>query len=201
MKIAIALLLFAGAAAGEERFGTRGTVAPSGSIGVSYASTPLSFGGIDSYGFSFSPGVMFFVADDIAIGGAVPFSYESSGGGGASDRINVTRYGIAPAVGWNLSLGERVSLFPQLTLITSWEKTAFSGSSFSRTDRVITAQAFVPVLLHVTSHFFIGLGPMISRDVDSTRQVLLLSSAGEAVVNDEVKTTTIGLQSVIGGWF
>ena len=80
----------------------------------------------------------------------------------------------------------------------SWQRGEFSG--FDHTDRIITAQAFVPLLLHVATHFFIGLGPTISRDIDSTERIGIGTPSGQTVV-DPVKTTTIALQSVIGGWF
>jgi hypothetical protein len=192
-----ALLLYAGAAAAQERFGTRGTVAPSGSVGVIYSTTPTDIGDFDSYGFSIDPGAMFFVADDIAVGGFAHFSYVSLGQPGSSDRTLVKEVGIAPSVGWNLWLGERVSLFPQATVRASWR--SFSVGGNESTDRLITAQAFVPALLHVTSHFFLGLGPTISRDLDSTQRFGFVTPTAQTTV--AVKTTTIALQSVIGGWF
>ena len=196
MNISIlAALLAAGPAAGQDRFGSRGTISPSGSISVSYSSTPTDSGNFNSYGFSLLPGAMFFVADDVAIGGLVELSYTSIRQPGESDRVAIWQYGIAPAIGWNFWLGERVSVFPQTTLRASWRNTYFRGSS--STDRVITLEVFVPALFHVTSHFFLGLGPNISRDIDST--VSFLTLGGTAVT--EAKRTTIGLQSVIGGWF
>jgi hypothetical protein len=198
MKLTICvLLLYAGAAAAQDRFGKRGTVAPSGSIGASYSKTPTDLGDIDSIGFSLDPGAMFFVADDIAVGGFAHFSYASLGQPGASDRLIVKEVGVAPSLGWNLWLGERVSLFPQATLRASWRSFSVGGSENS--DRLVTAQVFVPALLHVATHFFLGLGPTISRDLDSTERFGLVTPTGSTTVT--VKTTTIALQSVIGGWF
>ena len=68
----------------------------------------------------------------------------------------------------------------------------------SDTGHVIAVGGFVPALWHVTSHFFIGLGPAISADIDS--ELTFINSTGTAVFVGS-NTTRIGLQSVIGGWF
>jgi hypothetical protein len=197
MKLSLcAFLLYAGAAAAQERFGQKGTISPSGSVGASYSTTPSGVGDFTTYGFSLDPGALFFVVDEVAIGGSVHFARAWFEFPGSPDRSALSAYGIGPTVGWNIWLGEHVSLFPQGTLRVSWQTSTGSDT----TERVITVQAFAPAILHVAPHFFLGLGPTVSRDIDSTFRVGIISPGGSTVVSSP-KTTTIGLQSVIGGWF
>ena len=185
LAFALLLLLLAGAASAEDRFGSSGTISPSGSIGFSY----LASGGSSDYFASLDPGAMVFVVDGLAVGGSLHLSYAS----GPSSY----GYGGGPSVGWNLWLGDRFSLFPQASLRAVWATHSFGGG----TARLITAQAFAPVLFHVVPHFFLGAGPAVFRELDSTNRTGILTSGGTFVFVSTPLLTTVGLQSVIGGWF
>ena len=115
-KAPFALLLLAGAALGEERFGSRGTVAPAGAVGLIY----IASGGPNEVFAFVDPGAMVFVADGLAVGGFLHFSASSSGPSFG--------YGAAPAIGANLWLAERLSLYPQALLRMSWQRFGSGGS-------------------------------------------------------------------------
>ncbi len=144
--VAMTLLLAAGTASAEEGFGSKGTISPGGSIGLSY----FASGGPKDVFVSLNPEMLVFVADGLAVGGAIQIAFTS-----ASSTIT---YGLAPTIGWNLWLGDRVSIFPRASLRSTW---------VSDTGRpvIVTAQAFAPFLLHVAPHFFLGFGPFFSRDL------------------------------------
>jgi hypothetical protein len=134
-----------------------------------------------------NPGAMFFVADGLAVGGFLHLSYASSGPTWA--------YGGAPAVAGNFWLGDRVSVFPQASLAATWARVSNGGGTF----RAISVQGFAPVLFHVVPHFFLGIGPAVFRELDVTNPPVVLGGGTFPVVRPLV--TTVGVQSVIGGWF
>ncbi|HEY2030381.1 MAG TPA: hypothetical protein VGH20_14345 [Myxococcales bacterium] len=202
-KLLIIGLLCAAGANANDRFGSKGTISPSGSVGAHYSSTPGSaaFSATSDYGGSLDPGVMYFVSDGLALGGVLHLSYDSLGISGASSRIADLGYGIAPAIGYNLWVGSTVSLFPQVSVRLSWDR--FISEANFLPSHLVTFQAFVPVLFHVTPHFFLGAGPALSRDLANRAGALVnVSSGGQGIVPVEVSlNTTLSLQSVIGGWF
>jgi hypothetical protein len=181
-SIALALLLLGGAASAEDRFGSKGTISPAGSVGFSYVAS----GSNGSYFASLDPAAMIFLIDGLAVGGSLHLSYRSS----SSD----WGYGLGPSLGWNLWVGERASLFPQAVLSANWER--FSGM----TAHLITAQVFAPVLFHVVPHFFLGAGPFVLRELSVTSLAFVVPS-GDVFPLARPLQTIVGLQSVIGGWF
>jgi len=170
MKIAIVLsLLFAAlpARAQEERkFGDPGVVVPSGSLAVGTVSGTTEI--------DLQPTLQFFTTPNVAFGLSLLYIHLSNDNGSTSV------YGLAPSLGYNLRLGDALSIFPQASL--SYENTATTG----REDRgILGLGLFVPVLIHPVRHFFIGFGPdfQISGPTDD-----LFSTRGLIV------------QTVIGGW-
>jgi len=181
MRIAIAVvLLSAGGAFGGERFGERGTVSPSGSVS-------LGFWGSGSNGSGLAPGAMVFVADGLAVGGSALLFYSSGSG------LSYATFGIAPSVGLNLWVRDRLSFFPQVSLQATLRQFTSGGDV---TQRELATTVYLPLLLHVTPHFFIGLGPsasipVASRTTGSSISGLTFGTGGNFVL----------LNSVIGGWF
>ena len=89
---------------------------------------------------------------------------------------------MGPRVGYNVGINEQLSFWPKGGLVFSHSSSSPDDSSDSRTGLEI----YAPLLFHPAPHFFLGGGPGLSTD---------LSSSGGA------KTTTIRLESVVGGWF
>jgi hypothetical protein len=187
------LLVGAGTASAQTRFGSKGTLTPSGFLAIERSS--WSSHSIEAWQADLSPGAMYFITDNLAVGGFVNLSYGSTSFG-STEAVTTYGYGIAPSIGWNLWLGDRVSLFPQVSFHADWLR--ISGDPGS-TTRVLTVQGFLPALFHVASHFYVGLGPSISREVDST--TILDGGGAVATTGDPGKFTRISVQSVIGGWF
>jgi hypothetical protein len=52
---------------------------------------------------------------------------------------------------------------------------------------------YAPFLYHLASHFFVGLGPLLSADLAASE-----SAAGKS--GDAPKVVTYGLAFTVGGW-
>jgi hypothetical protein len=161
----------------RDRFGTRGQVAIGGDFTVRADNVNVE----DYPGqvtFYIAPAADFFVVQHFSIGGRV--SYEIMGG-------SVSGYGavgLAPRVGYAVSLSDQWSLYPRLSLGYEHIFGAYGAD-------VARLEAFVPVLVHPVDHFFLGLGPFASRTLVSEN-----NANGTATMS-----TTLGLQSSVGGYF
>jgi hypothetical protein len=170
MKIAalLSLLLAALPARSQEerKFGDPGVVVPSGSLSVTTQS-----GGVTVV--DLQPGLQFFTTPNVALGLSLIYFHFSAPLG--SNSI----YGIAPSLGYNLRLGDPLSIFPQVSL--SLESATNAGSS----QAILGASLFVPVLIHPVRHFFLGFGPdfLITGPTD-----------------DLFNTRAFSVRTVIGGW-
>jgi len=180
----------AAAAAAKESsgaaFGARGQISPSGGVSLSYTSV----GGSSMTRFTFAPGALYFIRDNIAVGAGLSF-------GMTSGTYGSTSFGITPEAAYNYSLGGKLSVFPTLSLgfvrtSTKAPVVTMVGtppmpvtSTATSSNSNLTIGVFVPVLYHIAEHFYLGGGP------DLTQQ---LTGAGS-------KSTVLALQSVIGGYF
>jgi hypothetical protein len=190
MTIAAALAL-ATAARADVRFGDKGVLTPYGNIEFSYNSISPPSGDSTNYTtFALQPGLLYFVADGIAIGGRVVLSY-SSGVGSSSGSI--AAYGIAPTLGFNQWFGDKASFFPQLAIALTGGSLD-SGNGNSASTLLVSFVVAAPVLYHPVPHFFLGLGPSFNLDLVSK-----VSANGNSA--DSNKTFSIGLASAIGGYF
>lgn len=143
-----------------------------------------------------APAADYFLVPNISVGGAVQLAYESQGDASA------TGLGVAPRVGYVLSLGEKLTFWPKVGVgylqvttktpapVTTGGGVDALGGSSKITDKKVQAQLFAPVLFHPAPHFFLGGGPFVSMDV--------YSKAGRM---NGYKETTFGLMSVVGGYF
>jgi hypothetical protein len=179
----------------QQRFGDKGSVTPFGSVDFSYSSVAPPTGSSSSTTlFDLSPGIGYFLADALVVGGQFSLSFGSTSTNGSSTSTSATRFGLAPFVGYNIWLSERVSLLPQFALVFTTGSADAGGAGGSISQTLLTARITGPVLFHLAPHFFLGFGPAISADVYSH------ASAG-GFSGDASKTTSIGLTSSIGGWF
>jgi hypothetical protein len=75
---------------------------------------------------------------------------------------DATGIGLSGRVGYNLPLGERISLWPKFGLGLNFGDDVFTfGTEALFTDATLTLDAYAPLLFHVTSHFFVGMGPRL----------------------------------------
>jgi hypothetical protein len=124
------------------------------------------------------------VSNAVTIGADVVLAYQSSGGS------SITAYGIAPRVGIAKKLGPKLVVWPTVSFLYAHTKLDFGGGAGAGSGNVATLQAFVPFLFVVAPHFFLGGGPLFKTD-------LYVHGDG----GDGPKTTAIGVQFLVGGYF
>ena len=157
---------------GEQRaaFGEAGQIVPQGSVKFGYTT-----GNGDRSDIAIEPGALYFIMDNLAVGGSVTLDRVGVSGG------STTTVGIAPTAAYNLPLVDKLTLFPQAALVLVHTSIADTSGT------VIALSAFAPVLYHVTSHFFLGAGPLLSFDL------IVPSGMSHSFV--------IELETTIGGYF
>jgi hypothetical protein len=123
--------------------------------------------------FTLQPALQYFLAPNVSIGGSILFGYSSGGGN------SVTVFGLAPEVGYDLTLSDTWSFWPGISVgfrTFSASPGASSTSAYASID--------APFLIHPAEHFFFGAGPGLS-----------VGLAGDNKVN------TINVGFTIGGYF
>jgi hypothetical protein len=135
------------------------------------------------------PALDYFVSPNLSIGGQVRIMFSSidNGGGSSSD---VTTLGLLPRIGYNVALSPTSSIWPRVALGYVHASTDAYNGAVTSSSYTVSLEVFVPLVFQPVPHFFLGGGPLVSTDLVSK-----LDS------NDGVKTTNIGLQSTIGGYF
>ncbi|HVV50813.1 MAG TPA: hypothetical protein VHO06_14200 [Polyangia bacterium] len=113
------------------------------------------------------PALDYFLGNGISVGGLVGYAY----GGG------ISTVDIGARAGFNQALTERVSFWPTVGIVGSYQ----TGNHVSSSAAKLAVLA--PFLYHVAPHFFLGAGPFLSYLVKGGPD------------------TEYGLDFVIGGWF
>lgn len=160
--------------------GDQGTFVPFGSVSLSYSNT----GGTATIGANLAPGVLYFVIDNLAVGGDIVLGVSKPENSDAT-----TTFGVGPAVAYNVRFSPTLSLLPQASL--DFMRIGYGGTN-APTYTTFTLRVFAPVLYRV-SHFFLGVGPYFDADLYSSRSVGSFSSSQD-------KTVAVGLRTTIGGW-
>jgi hypothetical protein len=126
-------------------------------------------------------GADYFVVRDLSVGAAIAYGRElDRWGAGGSARV-----------GYNVPLGSKFSVWPRIDL--SYEHWARGEGSVATLNRLHVG-GYAPLLFHPATHFFVGLGPMMTQGIYAR-------SSDAAATNAEKLVTIVGLQSVLGGWF
>ena len=178
------------------RFGARGQLVLSGDIGASAMYT--SYAGVaSSYkSATFAPACDYFLFDHVSLGMAIPVTASGSQGIDPTSQApvtsSVTAGGVAVRFGVDLPLGRWVSLYPRVSLSAGVD--AFDEESKTSTNKYTaeyaTVGVYAPLLVHPTSHLFVGFGPSGVRDVARSIQNTTYSNPG----------TRVGASLVVGGW-
>jgi hypothetical protein len=135
------------------------------------------------------PAVDIFVAPNLSIGGQVRIEHYSADTGNGSSST-VTNLGLLPRIGYNVALSPSSSIWPRVALGYVHSSTDSYNGQVTSSNYTVTLEVFVPLVFQPVPHFFLGGGPLVSTDLVSKLDG-----------NDGVKTTNIGLQSTIGGYF
>lgn len=187
-------LLSVTAQAEEPVFGTVGELIPSGSVSILYSQiNPLTGDSVNVVDVRISPQIMYFVAENLALGSGVLLDSMVMGEG--DKKLTMMSYGISPRIAYNVRFADNLSMFPSLALDLSLGKARYGTDTTRDTqNRSLSMNIFIPVLFHF-GNFFLGAGP----NVDATLISKEIIDNGES--KDATKYTTVGLGSTFGGHF
>ncbi|MBN1962606.1 MAG: hypothetical protein JW841_16865 [Deltaproteobacteria bacterium] len=162
---------------GSAAFGHPGQVVPFGSISMKYNTA-----GDGTSEIGINPGLLYFIMDNLAVGGSFKLQRHSEQVAtmNGSESSSTTQLGFAPMAAYHLALNPQISLLAQGSLPIIHQ---FGDFSYT----LVQLDIFAPLLLHIAQHFFIGAGPQLAFDL------IVPDGADHSV--------TIGLQTVIGGYF
>lgn len=187
-------------------FGDSGVVVLGGSIGVRSVSFTNSEASHTS--LFVEPGIDYFITDAVSLGGFVLGSYSKSKGYDYFGPLMETRetgYGAGARFGVNIAIGKSLSIWPKVGFGITHYNTVESVSSVpaylsqfgpSRSEFSTNAtwvELYVPLLVHVAPHFFLGVGPSIYSDLNR-------SVTFEGSPSREFKRTGIAFAISTGGW-
>jgi len=160
------------------KFGASHVLALSSDANLSFQHVSVSPGSVSSTTFVLRPAADFFVVDNFSLGGTVLAASASTSSAMAGSGGTVTSFGIGARAGYNVRLGDRVSIWPKGGV--SFVTVSAAGSSDSHVALGLSA----PLLYHPVAHFLLGLGPDLNVDLSGM-----------------IKTTTLGFAFTVGGWF
>jgi len=142
--------------------------------------------------FSIAPAADFFVIDNLSVGGQVLLGFGNYSPPGPGQGATTTLWGIAPQVGYNLSLTDSISFWPKLFLAFAGSSTSNNGGSANSG----TIGIFAPFLFHIATHFYAGIGPDFSTEIFANQ-----TNGNGTSVQNPTKVTTFGAMGTFGGWF
>ncbi|MBS2015408.1 MAG: hypothetical protein JST00_21145 [Deltaproteobacteria bacterium] len=189
------------------RFGSAGQVTFAADFGFDIGFT--TYGGNSQakrFSASISPSFEFFVVKNFAIGAAIFASHREVTGylsDGTVVEETSTGFGMGPRLGYVIPLGRWLSLYPRVTLgfrhvstkaeaanrLTSSTVSVF-GNGISEPHSSPFVYGYLPLLLHPSSNFFVGIGPSVFHDIKDARTTV---SRGQR--------TSVSLETVIGGYW
>jgi len=167
-------------------FGLVGQIAITGDAQLSFAHNSASGGGRSTNTLTLLPSASYFVVPNVSVGAGLLIQHGSTSvdAGIASFSVDVTAIGLIVSGGYNLHLTPVLSMWAQVRLGYAHLSTSVGNTSSS--GHTVPFEISVPFLYHPVEHFFLGLGPSFTTELSSS------SSS---------KATSIGLSSVVGGYF
>jgi len=144
----------------------------------------ISMGGGTSTIVAVRPSADWFITPHVSLGGLIGYARGdvAFGDAGVSSESSVTELMIGVRAGYDVPMTDLISIWGRIELI--YAHISGSGSGYD-----LPVIVNVPILFHPAPHFFLGAGPVFSRD-------LITRVDG----NDVAKTTNYGLQGIIGGY-
>jgi opacity protein-like surface antigen len=135
--------------------------------------------GSSSTAIVIQPGLDYFVAPNISVGGLLSYAH------GSAASVGTNTFGLQVRAGYNLQLSDTFSWWLRAGFGYFHGTSSSGGVDVSASN--FTFQLYVPILFHPVPHLFIGFGPTITTDL--------------ATSDNTSKLTFLGLQSVVGGYF
>ena len=130
----------------------------SGSLDLGFSPTVLNI--------DLQPAVDYFLQQNLSVGASALLGMNIGEG---DDSLN---FGLAARVGYSIPFQESVSLWPRAEFgFTRVEIPDALGST--TTDTVFGIEGYVPALLHLAPHFFLGAGPYLRANFSGGSDVVL----------------------------
>jgi len=184
------------------RFGSPGqlVISSDANLGLTGETTGGVNGSPSTSGWNLTvlPAADYFVIQGLSIGGFVDFTHTEVSSPNltngvpndtGSTSVSTNTFGIGARVGYNLPITDWISVWPKLGL--GFSDTGVSGGGSSNRW---TLFVYAPFLYHLASHFFVGLGPLLTADLAASGS----DNAGHS--GDAPKVVTYGLAFTVGGW-
>ena len=170
-------------------FGGAGQLAIQADLELHFEGTTASNNGGSSSDILIQPAADYFVINNLSLGGALTFDNHTDSPGGGGNSTTTTTFGVAPRIGYNIPIVDKLSFWPDLFLFFDTSSRSNNGGS----DSAFGIGLYGPVLFHPVEHFFIGLGPNVSTEFSHT-----FSNNGRS--GDAPKITEFGVMLTLGGW-
>jgi hypothetical protein len=175
--------------AADAGFGAAGQITVSDDLQLMATQLTYDFQGqnVKTTQIQLRPAVDFFAMPNLSFGGQVVIAYTSFGSSnfGSSDQIELGLFG---RVGYSFAMSPTTSIWPRVAL--GYRHIGGSLSTLPNVTNVVPLEVYVPFVFQLAPHFFIGGGPIVATD---------LIARGDG--GDAPRTTTIGIQSTLGGYF
>ena len=176
------------------RFAERGQCVFTGEVGGAISRTDRSGVGA-STAASVAPGFDCFVGARVSVGVNASARWSDAifkAPSGKVTTIEVTRAALGVRLGIDQPLSSTFSFYPRATISVGRELfDERSGTQRNETaSTVVSLGLYAPVLVHVATHAFAGVGPVVSRDV-------IRSTDGRVT---EPLATVLGANLVVGAW-
>jgi hypothetical protein len=179
----------------KHAFGERGQEVLTAASFGSVASSTYSRSNASSLSVDLEPGFDYFVMDQVSLGVDSFASYSTSksfDSSGVETNSSSTSLGLAVRPGVDLPLLRgALSVWLQGELgfgfVTSKQDSAAGSNDHSRNRTWVRLQA--PLLIHATTHMFLGAGPYLFAELSDTDQL-----------HYENDATKVGATFVLGGW-
>lgn len=180
-----------------EQFGQVGQIALSSAFDLDFQYRMIAPGkGLPSRSSThvvISPALDIFLRKNLALGGVIRIAHTSA------DTVRETGALVAPTLGYNVLVARRLSFFPKIGLGFAYKTTTLVTPQVGERTQVgwrLAAQISLPLLFHPVPNFFVGFGPVVSRD--------FLSSVEDPVTHKDVDgpiDTVFALAFHLGGYF
>ena len=181
--------------AGEHVFGEEGQLVLTAATTASISSRSDSGSRFSRSDVNLGPSFDYFFTRDVSIGLDAFIGYTSGrerDSSGATTHFSSTSTGVAPRLGGNLALTACLSLWLRGEIgygTVNESQTSNDGTNeHSRTRSWLKID--LPLLLHPSSHFFVGLGPFVFHELSDRDQY-----------SQENDATALGASLLLGGWF
>jgi hypothetical protein len=181
------------------RFGDADTFVLSDESGFSWSSRTYS--GYDSKSaFNITAGFDWFFVRKQSLGMAVFYSLSHPV---QPRETSVDQTGALVRYGFVVPFNSWFSIYPRLSLTYSVVSRdlgvdiATGTTSITSTEKILGASIFVPAMVQLATHLFVGLGPSVAQDIVHTVQFQNGTATADGEQN---RRTGFGASTIIGGW-